>query len=97
MTAKQEKIFFEIHKDIPREGPGSFESTKRAFQLLTGLPEQPVILDVGCGPGKQTLDLAKITKGKMWFEDKRRFLYSKLKKFTIRFTKDNMGFYKEKF
>lgn len=59
----QEQIFFEIHKDIPREGPGNFESTKAAFSLLHNLPEQPIILDIGCGPGKQTFDLAKISNG----------------------------------
>lgn len=59
MTTKQEQIFFEIHTDLPREGPGNFQSTKAAFSLLTELPEKPVILDIGCGPGKQTFDLAK--------------------------------------
>lgn len=65
MTSKQEKIFFELHTDIPREGPGNFDSTKKAFSLLTKLPDSPLILDVGCGPGKQTLDLAQITNGKI--------------------------------
>lgn len=65
MTSKQEKIFFELHTDIPREGPGNFDSTKKAFSLLTKLSDSPLILDVGCGPGKQTLDLAQITNGKI--------------------------------
>jgi len=65
MLTKQEQIFFEIHTDIPREGPGNFESTKAAFSLLTELPEKPIILDIGCGPGKQTFDLAKISNGKI--------------------------------
>lgn len=69
MTEKQEKIFFEIHKDNPREGPGSNESTAKAFSLLNELPESPVILDVGCGPGKQTFDLAKLTDGKIFALD----------------------------
>ncbi len=56
-------IFFEIHADNPREGPGDFTSTKRAFLALKNLPGKPSILDIGCGPGKQTLDLAQITKG----------------------------------
>jgi ubiquinone/menaquinone biosynthesis C-methylase UbiE len=56
-------IFFEIHADNPREGPGNFESTKRAFLALKNLPGKPEILDIGCGPGKQTLDLAQLTKG----------------------------------
>ncbi|MDD5491953.1 MAG: class I SAM-dependent methyltransferase [bacterium] len=56
-------IFFEIHADNPREGPGNFDSTKRAFQAMKNLPGKPSILDIGCGPGKQTLDLAQLTKG----------------------------------
>lgn len=57
------KIFFEIHSNNTREGPGSFQSTKRAFSYLHGLPDRPNILDAGCGPGKQTLDLASISNG----------------------------------
>lgn len=56
-------IFFEIHKDLPREGPGSIESTRRAFHLLKELPEKPAILDVGCGPGMQTILLARLSQG----------------------------------
>lgn len=56
-------LFMEIHSDNPREGPGSRDSTARAYRLLTDLPSQPDILDVGCGPGMQTLDLAGLTRG----------------------------------
>ena len=80
MTNKQEKIFFEIHRDIPREGPGSFSSTKAAFSLLTELPEEPVILDVGCGPGKQTFDLAKLTDGKIFALDNHQPYLDKIDK-----------------
>ncbi|MDR7316508.1 class I SAM-dependent methyltransferase [Brevibacillus nitrificans] len=55
--------FFEIHKGLPREGPGNNASTRKAFQLLKGLPSQPQILDVGCGPGMQTLELASLAGG----------------------------------
>ena len=58
-------VFFEIHTDLPREGPGNFESTRKAFLMLSDIPEQPLILDVGCGPGLQTLDLANLTEGKI--------------------------------
>jgi ubiquinone/menaquinone biosynthesis C-methylase UbiE len=57
------KAFFEIHDDIPRGGPGSFASTRRAFFLLTDCPKNPSILDVGCGPGMQTLHLAELSDG----------------------------------
>jgi SAM-dependent methyltransferase len=56
-------IFFELHKDLPREGPGDAASTLNAFRMMEGLPSNPRILDVGCGPGMQTLDLAKHTRG----------------------------------
>lgn len=60
---QQENIFFQIHQGIPREGPGDSESTKKAFLKLVDLPSHPQILDIGCGPGFQTLDLAKLTNG----------------------------------
>lgn len=52
-------IFFEIHDGIPREGPGDDASTLRAYRMLSGLPENPRILDIGCGPGRQTIVLAQ--------------------------------------
>lgn len=55
------ELMFEIHKDLPREGPGNLESTRRAFELLPWLPAQPRILDIACGPGMQTLHLAQLS------------------------------------
>lgn len=57
---KERSIFFEIHSGLPREGPGSSATTKKALNLIEGLPENPVILDIGCGPGMQTIDLANL-------------------------------------
>lgn len=56
-------IFFEIHRDLPREGPGDEASTRAAYAMMTGLPEKPRILDIGCGPGMQTLVLARVSGG----------------------------------
>jgi SAM-dependent methyltransferase len=56
-------IFWEIHSKLPREGPGDDASTRKAFSMLPDLPTAPRILDVGCGPGMQTLELARITDG----------------------------------
>jgi SAM-dependent methyltransferase len=56
-------IFFEIHSGLPREGPGDDASTARALALTCGLPQKPDVLDVGCGPGAQTLVLARATGG----------------------------------
>ncbi len=55
------KIFFEVHSNLPREGPGNNESTEKAFKSLKNLPAKPRILDIGCGPGMQTIELAKLT------------------------------------
>ncbi len=65
MTNTIHPIFWQIHCDLPREGPGDFACTQRAFSLLTHLPELPRILDIGCGPGQQTLDLAQLTAGEI--------------------------------
>ena len=59
------EIFFEIHKDLPREGPGDNESTQKAFSFLEDLPSNPYFLDIGCGPGMQTIQLAKLIDGKI--------------------------------
>ncbi len=56
-------VFFEIHSNLPREAPGDDESTKKAFQMLKDLPQKPRILDVGCGPGMQTIVIAKVSNG----------------------------------
>jgi SAM-dependent methyltransferase len=56
----QRRVFFDLHSDLPREGPGNRDSTARAVQLMGALPARPLLVDVGCGPGAQTLDLAQL-------------------------------------
>ena len=58
------EIFFEIHKDLPREGSGRDEYTQKAFEMIPPI-KQPCILDIGCGPGLQTIKLAKLTDGEI--------------------------------
>ncbi len=53
------QIFMDVHSGLPRQGPGADECTLRALSLCTDLPDQPAVLDVGCGPGMQTLVLAR--------------------------------------
>jgi SAM-dependent methyltransferase len=48
-----------LHQDLPREGPGSDECTREALSRLPPLPPNGVVVDLGCGPGRQTLVLAK--------------------------------------
>jgi ubiquinone/menaquinone biosynthesis C-methylase UbiE len=61
MSEKLPKIFWDIHSGLPREGPGDNESTRKAYLMLKDLPEHPLILDIGCGPGMQTIELAKLS------------------------------------
>ncbi len=68
-------IFRELTEGLPRQGPGSPEATLRALGLTLGLPERPRILDIGCGPGAQTIDLARATGGEIVAVDiRQRFL-----------------------
>lgn len=57
--------FFDIHAGLPREGPGDNASTRKAFAMVTGLPADPLILDLGCGPGMQTRELARLSGGRV--------------------------------
>ena len=59
------EIFFEVQRGLPRQGPGDDESTSKALAFCCELPDTPDILDIGCGPGMQTLALAKATSGKI--------------------------------
>lgn len=56
-------IFLEVFEALPRQGPGSRETTARAFALCTDLPATPIVLDLGCGGGAQTLHVASLTDG----------------------------------
>ena len=57
------QVFWRLHEGLPQQGPGSDESTRRALALVPELPVAPKVLDLGCGPGRQTLVLARETGG----------------------------------
>ncbi len=78
-SVQPEAVFAEVHDDIPRGGPGDFESTRKAFRMLKALPEQPEILDLGCGPGVQTLDLAGLTEGAITAVDNHEHFLGRLR------------------
>ncbi|MEV7192849.1 bifunctional class I SAM-dependent methyltransferase/N-acetyltransferase [Streptomyces sp. NPDC093510] len=50
--------FFALHHGLPRQGPGSDDTTRRLLSLAGALPERPRALDLGCGPGRAALLLA---------------------------------------
>lgn len=55
--------FLQIYGTLPRAGPGSNGLTRRAFEMMPHVSESPRILDVGCGPGMQTVELLKLGAG----------------------------------
>ena len=55
--------FLQIYGTLPRAGPGSNELTRRAFAMMSDIPKAPRILDIGCGPGMQTVELLNISSG----------------------------------
>jgi len=59
------EFMYELFSDMPRQGPGSNKCTRKAYKLLPNLSPQPNILDVGCGSGMQTLELARISEGQI--------------------------------
>ena len=65
MSDQLPEIFWEIHSGLPREGPGDNKSTRRAYLMLKELPKNPRILDIGCGPGMQTIELARLSAGQI--------------------------------
>jgi ubiquinone/menaquinone biosynthesis C-methylase UbiE len=58
-------LIYEVFGDLPRGSPGSRETTKKAYLMLKPVPSHLRILDVGCGPGMQTLELARISGGQI--------------------------------
>lgn len=56
---------FELCEGLPRSGPGDNVSTKRALDAVGDLPKDALVLDIGCGQGMQTLELARNIDGEI--------------------------------
>lgn len=63
--ATQFEIFRKLYEPLLYHGPGSEASTLRALAAARNLPPCPDILDIGCGPGRQTLELARGSEGRL--------------------------------
>ena len=59
------KYFNELFESIPRQGPGLNTMTAKAVGFLPRLRADQRILDIGCGSGVQTLELARRTDAKI--------------------------------
>lgn len=84
-------LLYEMYESLPRQGPGSFEATEKAFSFIKDkLPYNPTILDIGCGTGAATFALAKLNKATIYALDNYpKFLEKikqnpKFKSFTIK-------------
>ena len=51
-------LFFELFTGLPRQGPGDDASTLKALALVPDVGPDARVLDLGCGPGRQTRTLA---------------------------------------
>jgi ubiquinone/menaquinone biosynthesis C-methylase UbiE len=57
---------FKLYEGLKRQGSGSKTTTLHALDIVKRMiQESPVILDVGCGCGAQTLDLAENISGEI--------------------------------
>ena len=59
--------FLALHEGLPRQAPGSDAATQEALRRLRpyGLPDDPEVLDIGCGPGRSLMMLARVTGGRV--------------------------------
>jgi SAM-dependent methyltransferase len=59
-----EDILSEVRRGLSREGSSRLQYTRKAFWTIPQLT-RPRILDVGCGPGGPTLELARLSDGEI--------------------------------
>ena len=72
------EYLYELCEALPRSGPGDNEYTRRAFNSIPCPSKHPFILDIGCGQGMQTIELAKISNGKIIALDNHQAFLDKL-------------------
>lgn len=67
-----EEFFYQVFEALPRQGPGCTGATRKAYSHLPVLSLRAEILDVGCGSGAQTRNLAALTGGTITAVDNHR-------------------------
>lgn len=60
-----DKLFLELYSNLPQQGPGLKEETIKAFNNIPIENKGLKVLDIGCGSGRQTMDLARVVNGKI--------------------------------
>lgn len=61
-NSRSDALFFELFDRLPRQGPGTDGSTRRALDLVPNLRPCSQILDIGSGTGAQSIVLAEDTQ-----------------------------------
>jgi len=63
-------LLLEMFGTLPRQGPGNFQTTEKAFSYIKDkLPDNPTILDIGCGTGAASFSLCKLKKSTIYALD----------------------------
>ncbi|MCA1755725.1 MAG: class I SAM-dependent methyltransferase, partial [Spirochaeta sp.] len=63
LTPRFWEVFWEVYGSLPRQGPGNRASAVKALAMCGQLPAPAAVLDLGCGVGGQTLQLAELVSG----------------------------------
>jgi ubiquinone/menaquinone biosynthesis C-methylase UbiE len=74
----------ELYRKLPQASIGNDDFTRKAFSLVKELPENPKIVNLNCGEGRQTLELARLSKGNIIAVDDFPSYLDKLKKTALR-------------
>jgi SAM-dependent methyltransferase len=62
MSTPAANLHGEIYAGVRTDSPERLSFTQKAFQLLPGL-SKPMIVDIGCGDGGPTVELARLSDG----------------------------------
>ena len=66
----ERQALFHLFEGLPRQGPGSPADTRKALEVVRPLlPDSPVVFDLGCGTGGQTLVLAEMLQSRIVASD----------------------------